>query len=63
MLLHYHSRAYTEAVVGNRASDWDEEAIQALRRATRAVRGDRVYYRGGVPCCGKLKVKKALPPN
>ena len=32
MLLHYYSRSYTEADVGN----WDEEAIQALRRATRA---------------------------
>ena len=32
MLLHYYSCSYTEAVVGN----WDEEAIQALRRATRA---------------------------
>ena len=32
MLLYYYSCSYTEAVVGN----WDEEAIQALRRATRA---------------------------
>ena len=32
ILLHYYSCSYTEAVVGN----WDEEAIQALRRATRA---------------------------
>ena len=32
MLLHYYSRSYTGADVGN----WDEEAIQALRRATRA---------------------------
>ena len=46
MLLHYHSRAYTEAVVGNRASDWDEEAIQALRRETSAVRGDRCLLQG-----------------
>ena len=32
MLRHYYSCYYTEAVGGN----WDEEAIQALRRATRA---------------------------
>ena len=32
MLLHYYSRSYTEADVGN----WDEEAIQALSRAIKA---------------------------